>query len=548
MTNLLVLCLNISLCCTLITVLAATSSFTTRTSMFSRVELEEEALQSTKPVDEETDIINESCEKWLSFPMSNYHKGDEKPNSKKSHETRYVAECRMPTTFGEFRMRSYKYRSTAQLLEPIVMVAGNIENKENVIVRVHDQCFTSEVLGSLRCDCREQLHESLRIISRSGGVLIYLQQEGRGIGLSNKIAAYSLQDHGLDTVDANLHLGFKDELREYNVVPDILNDLKVLSIRLLTNNPFKINALKKLGVRITSRLSLQVPSNEHNERYLKSKRDRMHHMIDYPFTTQQSSTPVKFRSGEADKLPFTGGATLVAESSAGSSDSDEISKRDESVKPLSHHYVFGKASVEKALESIKEGRIVVVVDDENRENEGDLIMAAEKATPETIGFFVRYTSGVLCVSLESSRLDELLLPPMVTDNEDPKKTAYTISVDYKHGATTGISAGERARTFRALADKRSKPEDFYRPGHVFPLRYRPGGVLSRAGHTEASLDLSRLAGLSPAGVLAEVVDDQGEPLRLEGLRAFAQTHGLVLTSVQDLIAYRLELERFQPRE
>ena len=205
-------------------------------------------------------------------------------------------------------------------------------------------------------------------------------------------------------------------------------------------------------------------------------------------------------------------------------------------------YALGKDTVVAAINAIKRGEIVAVVDDENRENEGDLIMAAEKATPEAIGFIVRYTSGVLCAGMESERLEALRLPPMVAQNEDPKQTAYTVSVDCKHGTTTGISASDRAMTFRALADASFRAHDFQRPGHVFPLRYRKGGVLVRAGHTEASVDLAKLAGLAPAGVLAEVVNDDGSIMRLPGLKALALEHGLVLTSVQDLIAYRIETE------
>jgi len=195
------------------------------------------------------------------------------------HQTQYVAECNMPTTQGYFRMRSYEYISSTQRLEPIVMISGDLKNKENVLVRVHDQCFTSEVFGSMRCDCSDQLKESLRLIQKEGGVVIYLQQEGRGIGLANKIAAYALQDEGMDTVDANINLGFEDEGREYFAVPDILRDLGIQSIHLLTNNPYKIERLSQLGVIITERRSIQTPSNPYNQRYLLSKKDRMHHIF-----------------------------------------------------------------------------------------------------------------------------------------------------------------------------------------------------------------------------------------------------------------------------
>merc|ERR1711871_1681329 len=169
-------------------------------------------------------------------------------------------------------------------------------------------------------------------------------------------------------------------------------------------------------------------------------------------------------------------------------------------------------------------------------------MAAEKATPEAVGFMVRHSSGVLCVSMEEDRLQQLNLPPMVRHNEDPKQTAYTVSVDAKEGTTTGISASDRATTFRRLANPQATADDFYRPGHVFPLRYKEGGVLQRAGHTEASHDLCVLAGLQPCGILCEVIHDDGSMQRLPDLKVFAKEKGLVLTSIQDLVAYRHEME------
>jgi len=161
--------------------------------------------------------------------------------------------------------------SSKQSLEPVVVVSGDVRGKEDILVRVHDQCLTSEVFGSLRCDCREQLHQSLRMISKNSGIVIYLQQEGRGIGLANKIAAYSLQDSGMDTVDANNHLGFKDELREYLAVADILKDLDIRSILLMTNNPYKIDQIQALGIKIKERIPIQIPPGLYNRAYLKSK-------------------------------------------------------------------------------------------------------------------------------------------------------------------------------------------------------------------------------------------------------------------------------------
>jgi 3,4-dihydroxy 2-butanone 4-phosphate synthase/GTP cyclohydrolase II len=194
--------------------------------------------------------------------------------------------------------------------------------------------------------------------------------------------------------------------------------------------------------------------------------------------------------------------------------------------------------IEDALAAMARGAMVVVVDDEDRENEGDLILAAEHATPEAIAFMVRHTSGVLCVGLPGERLDALALPLMVERNSDSMRTAYTVTVDYRHGTTTGISAADRAATIRALVDPAAAADDFNRPGHVFPLRAVSGGVLRRPGHTEASVDLTRLAGLRPGGVLAEVVNDDGTMARRPELEAFARRHGLCIVSIADLIAYR----------
>lgn len=196
-----------------------------------------------------------------------------------------------------------------------------------------------------------------------------------------------------------------------------------------------------------------------------------------------------------------------------------------------------------AVAEIAAGRPVVVVDDEDRENEGDLVLAAEKATAEAIGFLVRHTSGVLCVPMTGDALDRLQLPPMTALNQDPKGTAYAVSVDAAAGVSTGISAADRAHTIQALASPHTVATDLTRPGHVFPLRAHPDGVLRRRGHTEAAVDLARLAGLAPAGVIAEIVRDDGSIARLPDLLMFARTHGLPIVSIEDLVAYRSERER-----
>jgi 3,4-dihydroxy 2-butanone 4-phosphate synthase/GTP cyclohydrolase II len=200
------------------------------------------------------------------------------------------------------------------------------------------------------------------------------------------------------------------------------------------------------------------------------------------------------------------------------------------------------ATIPEAIHDIARGRIVIVVDDADRENEGDLIVAAEKVTPETIAFMVRYTSGVICMPVLGERLDELRIPLMVEANTDHQGTAFTVSVDARRGVTTGISAADRAMTIRTLIDPATLPEDVLRPGHLFPLRYREGGVLRRAGHTEAAVDLARLAGLYPAGVLCETVNDDGTMARLPDLARFAKDHDLRLISIADLIEYRRRRE------
>ncbi|MFE9500616.1 bifunctional 3,4-dihydroxy-2-butanone-4-phosphate synthase/GTP cyclohydrolase II [Streptomyces collinus] len=194
--------------------------------------------------------------------------------------------------------------------------------------------------------------------------------------------------------------------------------------------------------------------------------------------------------------------------------------------------------IERALQDIAAGRPVVVVDDADRENEGDLIIAAEAATTEWLAFMIRHTSGVVCVALPGEALDRLGLPPMVKQNEDPKCTAFSVSVDLRDGVTTGISAADRSQTIRALADPQSNAKQFTRPGHVFPLRARAGGVLERAGHTEAAVVLARLAGMRPAGALSEIVNEDGSMARLPDLVTFARRHQLSLISIEDLVAYQ----------
>ena len=205
------------------------------------------------------------------------------------------------------------------------------------------------------------------------------------------------------------------------------------------------------------------------------------------------------------------------------------------------------ARIEAALRDYRAGKLLIVVDDEERENEGDLILAAEKVTPAAVNFMAREGRGLICVSLTPERLAELNLPAMVNENTALHQTAFTVSVDAAHGVTTGISAADRAHTIKLLVNPKTKPSDLARPGHIFPLEAKPGGVLKRAGHTEAVVDLARLAGLKPAGVLCEIMSDDGRMARLPELKRFAQKHDLKIISIKDLIAYRLQRENLVER-
>ncbi|NWJ27718.1 3,4-dihydroxy-2-butanone-4-phosphate synthase [Rhizobium sp. RM] len=195
------------------------------------------------------------------------------------------------------------------------------------------------------------------------------------------------------------------------------------------------------------------------------------------------------------------------------------------------------SKIEDAIEAIRRGEMVVVVDDQDRENEGDVVIAADAATPKDIAFMMNNARGLICAAMEGERLDTLDIPLMVARNTESLKTAFTVSVDYIPGTTTGISAADRAATVRALAQGDARPDDFARPGHVFPLRAHPQGVRARPGHTEAAVELARLAGREPAGVICEVANDDGTMARLPQLEIFADKHGLLVVTIEDLIAF-----------
>lgn len=478
----------------------------------------------------------------------------------------FIAETNLPTDVGQFRLRAYRTSQGSNEFmgnEPCVIYCANKppfgKNSEQLLsdmpIRIHDQCLTSEVFRSQRCDCAQQLKMGLEYIAKNGGAIIYLQQEGRGIGLANKVAAYALQDVGMDTVDANLHLGFPEDARQYGAVPSILEDMKIGSIKLLTNNPRKVKRLRELGVEISSTEGMVIPTtNPYNHRYLEAKHDRMNHQNLKPLFVKNRNMIPK-RANVAAETYVTEGEEMAANAvhlsltqngTAFQQDATVTEETQLGVLADEDGYCFGRQSVEDAIAAVRDGKMVVVVDDMNRENEGDLIMAADACTPEDMAIIVRYSSGVVCVGMEGSRMDDLKLPAMVTKNEDPKGTAFSVTVDAtkEHGITTGISATDRAKTVRMLADPKVTEADFHRPGHIFPLRAKEGGVLARDGHTEAAVDLSKLAGRGSAGLLCEIVSEENptEMARLPELKRFCKKHGYVLTSIVDIAQYRREME------
>jgi len=518
----------------------------------------------------------------------------------------FVAETNLPTDIGHFRLRAYRVSPKGKInsalndkydeyqgKEPCVIYASHLPpsedknyNLKNVPIRIHDQCVTSEVFRSQRCDCREQLRSSLEYIHKHGGAIIYLQQEGRGIGLANKVAAYAMQDQGMDTYEANVHLGFPEDNRSYGMVPSILKDLGIESIQLMTNNPRKVEKLKSLDVEITGTVPVVSDTflTRWNRKYISTKVNRMNHMNYGPILTQHKvfgsnmNNLMVPRAGGGAAADTTSTATAENEDFAMTNNTDTSQSsvvvqnavmsaiqnsthvlsvpinEDIAAQPVvtaskilkENGYCFGKESVIQAIQAIKNGEMVVVVDDYNRENEGDFIVSAELCTPETLAKLIRFSSGVVCVAMDDDRADALDLPYMVHSNQDPKQTAFTVTVDAaaQHGTTTGISATDRCSTLNLMSNPKSTSTDFTRPGHIFPLRAKANGVLSRDGHTEATVDLMKLAGLQPVGVLCEIVSEENpiEMAQLPELTRFCKQHGFILTSIADLVTYRKETE------
>ena len=417
---------------------------------------------------------------------------------------RRTACSRLPTRWGTFQAIGYEreiVEGSGEVETAVALVMGKM-NGNAPLLRVHSQCVTGELLGSLRCDCRDQLELAMRAIARERcGLLIYEQQEGRGIGLISKLQAHALQDGGLDTVEANHALGLPSDCRDFRLPVAILCDLGIRRVRLLTNNPVKMRALIEGGIEVVEHISCEVPLNRHSFAYLRTKKEKMNHTLQF---------------GEQPRVGW----------------------QDLTVAQFNREFAF--VSIETAIREIKNGHMIVVVDDEDRENEGDLTMAAELVTPEAINFMATHGRGLICLAMTGEKLDELNLPPMVPDNNALGGTGFAVSIDAKgHGVTTGISAHDRARTIRTAIKMGSDPKDFARPGHVFPLRCRAGGVLERRGHTEAAVDLARIAGLHPSGVICEILNDDGSMARVPELARFCEIHDIKMISVADLARYRM---------
>ena len=403
---------------------------------------------------------------------------------------RRVASAQIPTRWGVFQTIGFERETSNGNETALAIVLGDPGEDGAPLVRLHSQCFTGEVLGSLRCDCGDQLDLAMRAIAEEGtGLVVYEHQEGRGIGLMAKLQAYSLQDKGLDTVEANHALGFAADCRDFSLAAAILTELGVTCVRLLSNNPDKSRALLDAGIEVVTRIPCQAEPNNHSLAYLRAKKEKLRHAL----TLQDDG--------------------------------------------------FEFASIDDAIRELREGRMIVVIDDEDRENEGDLTMAAEMVTPEAINFMATHGRGLICLAMTAERVGELQLEPMAPENTALGGTAFTVSIDLKgREVTTGISAYDRAETIRAAVAPNSCAEDFARPGHVFPLCARAGGVLERRGQTEAAVDLAGLAGLQPAGVICEIVNDDGTMARVPDLIRFCKKHGLLMITVAELARYRFDCD------
>ena len=416
--------------------------------------------------------------------------------------TNFIAECCMPTDRGMYRLRSYRYQGAKNVwrngervlewveMEPVVMYSGDLRGKSGVVVRVHDQCFTSEVMGSKRCDCKEQLDMALTYIMAHGGAIIYMPQEGRGIGLANKIAAYELQDGGLDTVDANRHLGFDDDERSYDCVPDILAEMEISSVELVTNNPFKVRQLTDLGVTIDRTRPSFVAPNKFNSQYLRTKAARMAHSLELGAAHDATDTGLQ-RPPDAAKR-------------------------------------FGAESARAAATALARGRPIAMLDNDI----AYLVLGAEQATAPTLAFAARHTTGVLSVALPAARGSQVVLAAA------RRKRVHSVL----------LTASERAKALRDLVDPSVAPADLVLASDVVAVSVEEGAGDALAG----ALQLSRLgqsvegapegpesgvAGVDVgvgAAIAPLLASDGGGGMDVEELSRFATQHALVVTSSCDI--------------
>jgi len=337
----------------------------------------------------------------------------------------FVAETNLPTDIGQFRLRAYRMidfdldPKFPVGTEPCVIYAShrpifgydshddddsilrNTKSDAGMAIRIHDQCVTGEVFRSQRCDCRDQLHDAMRYIHANGGCIIYLQQEGRGIGFANKIAAYALQDTGdYDTVDANLHLGFPEDNRSYGCVPHILEDLCIDKIRLLTNNPRKTRILREIGVNVVDTIPIVENKfvNSWNRKYLLTKVERMRHDNYQSILDDQTNYNFREVSGSDDQniiIEYKNDQNILV------NEKDREPQEKVVAASLKDDYCFGRSSVESAIAAVQLGEMVVIVDGNDRENEGDLIMSGQLMTPNDMAFIVQHSSGVICVAMDN---------------------------------------------------------------------------------------------------------------------------------------------------
>ena len=397
--------------------------------------------------------------------------------------TYIISSCNLPTKFGIFKLDIHRINNLdiPVLCKNVENYNNNLEKNNLPLVRVHDACMTSEIFSSLRCDCDEQLQLSMKLINKHNGIIIYTPNEGRGIGIANKINAYNIQDtYKLDTYEANLYLNLPEDSRDYSYVPNILKEYNINQIKLLTNSKLKIKRLRNLGIKISQFFPVLIAPNKFNKKYLLAKRK------------------MNMVNNNKNKI---------------------------------------YCSVEDAIKELKNNKPIIITDNEDRENEGDLIYPAETITQEIMAFIIKYTSGLICCAMHHTIVDNLKLSQMVSHNTDVHKTAFTLSVDYNIGTTTGISAKDRAITCNKLYTETSL-KDFTMPGHMFPLRANPGGLKERQGHTEASVKMCELAGFKPAAVISEITSDDkikmADKYRLEEI---ATKHSLKIISISKILEY-----------